>query len=117
MVTTIIRRLEYHDRFALQQADEAIRKDVERALVELMTNSNDSAYRLETESNYVKGTIIVEITRKRMNSILRVGDFAEGMSSRTMNEKGGTYGVPTSGFQEGKSVCGLWGRGLKDSFY
>ena len=79
MVTTTIRRLEYHDRFALQQADQAIRKNVVRALVELITNSNDSAYRLETEGNHIKGTIIVEITRKRRNSILCLGDFAHEM--------------------------------------
>ena len=31
--------MEYADRFALQQADQAIRKDVVRALVELITNT------------------------------------------------------------------------------
>ena len=41
------RKLEYADRVALQQADQAIRKDVLRALVELVTNSNDSYSRLE----------------------------------------------------------------------
>ena len=117
MAALAARRMEYHDRFALQQADQAIRKDVVRALVELISNSNDSYYRMETEDQKVSGAIVVEIQRKRRNSVIRVRDFAEGMSSRTMNEKVGTYGAPTSGFLEGKSVRGLWGRGLKDSFY
>ena len=44
--------------------------------MELITKSNDSYYRLETEGNHTKGTIIVEITDKSRNSVLRVGDFA-----------------------------------------
>ena len=42
------RKLQYADRVALQQADQAIRKDVLRALVEVITNSNDSYSRLES---------------------------------------------------------------------
>ncbi len=111
------RRLEYHDRVALQQADQAIRKDVLRALVELVTNSNDSYHRLEDAGQSTNGLIVVELVRRRKNAIIRVRDYAEGMSGRTMNEKVGTYGAPTSGFMEGRSVRGLWGRGLKDAFY
>ncbi len=113
MVKDNARRLEYHDRFALQQADQAIRKDVVRALVELITNSNDSYHRQHSG----EGRIVVEILRKRRNSLLRVRDYAEGMSGDTMNEMIGTYGAPTSGFLQGQSVRGLWGRGLKDAFY
>ena len=40
------RRLQYADRVALQQADQAIRKDAFRALVEVITNCNDSYSRL-----------------------------------------------------------------------
>jgi hypothetical protein len=117
MENTSPRRLEYHDRFALQQADQAIRKDVVRALVELITNSNDSYFRLETNGELIRGKIIIEVQRKLKNAVIRIRDYAEGMSSNTMNEKVGTYGAPTSGFLDGKSVRGLWGRGLKDSFY
>lgn len=48
-MTTLIttRKLEYDDRVAIQQADQAIRKDVIRAIVELTTNCNDSYHRLE----------------------------------------------------------------------
>ncbi|TAK14788.1 MAG: hypothetical protein EPO32_00415 [Anaerolineae bacterium] len=111
------RRLEYHDRFALQQADQAIRKDVMRALVELVTNSNDSYGRLEANGVPVDGRIIIEVRRKQKNAELRVRDFAEGMDAETMNKAVGTYGAPTSGFLQGQGVRGLWGRGLKDAFY
>ena len=87
MVTTTIRRLEYHDRFALQQAGQTIRKYVVRALVELITTSNGSYYRLETEGNYVKGTIFVEITRKHRNSILRVRDFVHEIRANFMDSQ------------------------------
>jgi hypothetical protein len=107
--------MEYDDRHALQQADQAIRKDVTRAAVELITNSNDSYHRLEDSGLSVDGRIVVELQRKHQNSVLRVCDFAEGMNSDEMDAKVGKYAGATSGFKEGRSVRGLWGRGLKDS--
>jgi hypothetical protein len=41
------RKMEYADRVAVQQADQAIRKDVVRALVELITNANESYQRMK----------------------------------------------------------------------
>ncbi len=117
MSNRVSRRMEYADRFARQQADQAIRKDVTRALVELITNSNDSYHRLEDLGQEHTGLIIIEMQRRFNNSVLRVRDFAEGMSSDDMDRKVGEYAGATSGFKEGRSVRGLWGRGLKDSIY
>ena len=50
---TSSRKLQYADRVALQQADQAIRKDVLRALVEVITNCNDSYSRLESTGQQV----------------------------------------------------------------
>jgi hypothetical protein len=111
------RRLQYADRVALQQADQAIRKDVLRALVEIITNSNDSYARLESAGVAVKGEIVIELFRKRHNSILRVRDFAEGMDDARMDQVVGTYGEATSGIKEDKAVRGMWGRGLKDAIF
>ena len=47
MSPIVSRKLEYDDRVAIQQADQAIKRDVVRALLELITNSNDSYHRLE----------------------------------------------------------------------
>ena len=109
--------LEYADRFAVQQADQAIRKDVVRALVELITNCNDSYSRMEDAGISTTGKIIIEVHRKHLNSVLRVSDNAEGMTANDLDKKVVRYGEATSGFKEGRSVRGLWGRGLKDSFF
>ncbi|HNJ12263.1 MAG TPA: phosphoribosyltransferase family protein, partial [Anaerolineales bacterium] len=111
------RKLQYADRVALQQADQAIRKDVLRALVEIITNSNDSYSRLEHAGLKVSGEIIIDIQRKHKNSIIRVTDRAEGMTDTRMDKVVGTYGEATSGLKEDKNVRGMWGRGLKDSIF
>ena len=111
------RKLEYDDRVAIQQADQAIRKDVIRAIVELVTNCNDSYHRLEDSGLPASGVIIIEVQRRHIDSVLRIRDLAEGMDGDVMDRKVGTYGAATSGFKEGRSVRGLWGRGLKDAIY
>jgi len=113
----ISRKLQYADRVALQQADQAIRKDVLRALVEIITNSNDSYSRLEDAGHPVSGEIIIDISRKRKNSVIRVRDFAEGMDDLRMDKVVGTYGEATSGLKEDLHVRGMWGRGLKDAIF
>ncbi len=111
------RKLQYADRVALQQADQAIRKDVLRALVEVITNCNDSYSRLEQAGQEVDGEIIIEVRRKHQNSVIRVRDHAEGMTDSRMDKVVGTYGEATSGLKEDKHVRGMWGRGLKDSIF
>lgn len=111
------RKLQYADRVALQQADQAIRKDVLRALVEIITNSNDSYSRLEDASLPAGGEIIIDILRRHKNSVIRVRDFAEGMDDVRMDRVVGTYGEATSGLKEDMHVRGMWGRGLKDAIF
>jgi hypothetical protein len=114
---SISRKLQYADRVALQQADQAIRKDVLRALVEIITNSNDSYSRLEDAGRSVSGEIIIDVWRKHKNSTIRVRDFAEGMDDARMDRVVGTYGEATSGMKEDMHVRGMWGRGLKDAIF
>ncbi|MBK9924410.1 MAG: hypothetical protein IPP66_03880 [Anaerolineales bacterium] len=114
---SISRKLQYADRVALQQADQAIRKDVLRALVEIITNSNDSYSRLEDKGHKVGGEIMIDVWRKHKNSIIRVRDFAEGMDDKRMDKVVGTYGEATSGMKEDLHVRGMWGRGLKDAIF
>ena len=113
----ISRKLQYADRVALQQADQAIRKDVLRALVEIITNSNDSYSRLEDAGKTTSGEIIIDVWRKHNNSVIRVRDFAEGMDDARMDKVVGTYGEATSGLKEDLHVRGMWGRGLKDAIF
>lgn len=111
------RKLQYADRVAIQQADQAIRKDVMRALVEIITNANDSYSRLEQAGGKSSGEISIEVHRKHKNSTIRVWDFAEGMTDKRMDKVVGTYGEATSGLKEDQRVRGMWGRGLKDSIF
>lgn len=111
------RKLQYADRVAIQQADQAIRKDIFRALVEIITNSNDSYLRLEQAGWSVSGEIYIDVLRKQKNSVVRVWDLAEGMNDSRMDKVVGTYGEATSGIKEDKNVRGMWGRGLKDSIF
>ena len=111
------RKLQYADRVAIQQADQAIRKDAFRALVEIITNSNDSYLRLEQAGWSVSGEIYIDVLRRHKNSTIRIWDNAEGMNDSRMDKVVGTYGEATSGIKEDKNVRGMWGRGLKDSIF
>jgi hypothetical protein len=89
---------------------------IERGLVELITNSDDSYRDLEELGAQVSGKIRIEVERKRGSSpsIVRVLDRAEGMSGKEMRSKLGIIGERTSGYEKGKVRRGLYGRGAKD---
>ena len=99
-----------------QDAQEAMRSDIYRALVELITNSDDSYARLESrEGRRMNGRIRIEIERRQhSNWTLIVRDRAEGMSDKEMKEKLTPIGGQTSEFDSGANVRGLLGRGGRD---
>ena len=115
MGKAISRRLVSADRFFIQSADQAIKRDVIRALVELVTNSDDSYRRLDGASQIRAGQVILEVQRKDRNAVIRIRDFAEGMSGDGMDLYVSRYAEDTSGMTQGQSVRGFWGRGLKDA--
>lgn len=86
------------------------------AIVELVTNSDDSYKRLERDSIGSKGEIRIRVRRLKGGRCerLEVIDFAEGMNKEKL-EKSLIFAGETSGFEEGKSVRGLFGRGLKEA--
>jgi hypothetical protein len=86
------------------------------AVVELVTNSDDSYKRLEEEGNSTKGEIKIRVRRLKGGrcDILEVIDFAEGMDKEQL-KKALKFAGEASGFEEGKSVRGLFGRGLKEA--
>jgi hypothetical protein len=86
------------------------------AIVELVTNSDDSYTRLEKKNIEYSGKIEIYITREKGGKCteFKIRDYAEGMS-RDKIEKAIEYGGTTSEFTEGQSVRGLLGRGLKES--
>lgn len=104
------RPLEVASRRVVQDAGLAIR-DVYDAIVELVTNADDRYQILGAE-----GRVEIELGRqgKGQPSILRVRDFADGMTTDQMNRKLGRTGGRVSGLEEGYAVRGTNSRGAKD---
>ena len=80
---------EFDPRYFLQTAERAMRGDVIRGLVELITNADDSYGYLEENGAKVSGEILISIERKRgsQTSTITVLDRAEGMELGEMVKK------------------------------
>jgi hypothetical protein len=94
-------------------ADQAIGHDLLKGLIELITNADDSYGRIEDQGLKPSGRIEVEIDRRprKNQTIVRVIDWAEGMSDSRLERCVGGYGEDTSGH----SGRGVFGMGLKDT--
>jgi len=103
-------------RYKRQNMERAMRGKIERGLVELITNSDDSYRDLEEKGKPVSGKIRIEIERRKKGqpTIVIVRDRAGGMNREEMFLKLGTLGKRTSGFEAGKARRGLHGRGARD---
>jgi hypothetical protein len=91
-------------------------KSLVDAIVELTTNSDDSYRRLEQDGRSHSGQIWIRVTREKGNKckFLEVADQAEGMDSSGL-KNAIRFSGSTSGLTQGKSVRGLFGRGLKEA--
>jgi len=91
-------------------------RSVVDAVVELVTNSDDSYRRLEEEDSETRGEIHLSVYRLKGGRCreLKAWDFAQGMT-RDGLEKALEFAGETSGFEKGRSVRGLFGRGLKEA--
>ncbi|MEN9978957.1 MAG: ATP-binding protein [candidate division WOR-3 bacterium] len=90
-------------------------RSVTDALVELITNSDDSYRKLEEAGIVHSGRIEISlVNKKEQPSILLVRDYAEGISRERLSEIS-KFGAKTSGFYEGSRVRGFFGRGLKEA--
>jgi len=97
-------------RYVLHSMQKAMGGKIERALVELITNADDSYKELEKEGYDSVGRIFIEIARKRNETTtIKVRDYAQGMSREKMGEKLSVLGARSSG-----TGRGLMGRGAKD---
>ena len=106
------RNVERTPRGVRQDAELAMGSDPLRALVELITNSDDAYMRAKPVR---KGKITIEVERGRNRpSILTVRDRAQGMTLSEMDAALGTEGSRSSGFEAQADVRGLLGRGAKD---
>jgi hypothetical protein len=100
-------RLTITERGLRQDAELAMKNEPIRALIELITNSDDAYGDSE-------GSIVVEIERGRAKWSMTVRDRARGMSADEIREKLLSVGGRTSGFESGQNVRGNLGRGAKD---
>jgi hypothetical protein len=102
-------QLEYGERAFLQDAEQAIRGDVIRALIELITNSDD-AY------GAVDGPITVRVmaTGDAHEPVeIRVSDAAIGLTAEGLEARLAKLGV-TKDASEAPYARGLFGRGARD---
>lgn len=101
-------RVSYGGRAFHQDASNAMKGDIVRGIIELVTNCDD-AY------GDNDGKIRIEIERRRGKPwFLVVRDRAPGMRGEDMARKLGGLGEQTSGFERGQAVRGNLGRGAKD---
>ncbi|OBG55773.1 MULTISPECIES: ATP-binding protein [unclassified Mycobacterium] len=102
-------RVIYGDRAFNQDAQAAMKSDIVRALIELITNADD-AY-----GPTAGGKIRVEVEHRRKSPWkVIVRDRATGMRMDKMRKVFGQLGGRTSGFESGHAVRGNLGRGAKD---
>lgn len=90
---------------------------IEKALVELITNVDDSYARLERQGNPVSGVIAIGYERHQNGAVLTVADQAEGMALerlRSVLSYGGAHSLLAHGEASGR---GYFGRGLKQAVY
>lgn len=104
--------IRYTGRAFHQDASVAMKGDIVRAIIELVTNSDDSYASLDDSS---KQKIMIEVEHRRSQPWqVVVRDRAAGMSAQTMIDRLTTLGGRTSGFESGKKRRGNLGRGAKD---
>jgi len=104
-------KIDYTERAFEQDANDAMRGDVIRGLIELITNCDD-AYGNRA------GNIRIVVTRPKNTTDhveLSVGDSAKGLAPEEMKRAFTLLGAQLSGFDKGESVRGLFGRGSKDT--
>ena len=90
---------------------------IEKALVELITNSDDSYSRLESKGQGTEGRILVSYERFQKGAVIKVADGAEGMlleRMRSVLSYGGAHSLMAQGEAGGR---GYFGRGLKQAVY
>jgi len=90
---------------------------IEKALVELITNCDDSYSRLESRGISVTGKITIGYERHQNGAFISVSDQAEGMTSDRLHlvlAYGGAYSSLARGEASGR---GYFGRGMKQAIY
>jgi len=107
--------IESDPRHILRRIKTAMQGNVIRALVELITNADDSYIRMEEENTRNNSTIEIYYKKEGYIGNFSVKDNAEGMSYEDVCNSFKKYGAATSGMKVGKGVRGYFGQGAKDA--
>ena len=107
--------IEADPRHTVRRIRTAMQGNTIRALVELITNSDDSYITLEEKQKSCKGTIEILYKKEGYCGAFAVRDYAEGMSLEEVRNGFKKYGAATSGMKMGKRVRGYFGQGAKDA--
>lgn len=107
--------IEADARHTLRRMKAAMHGNAIRAMVELITNSDDSYTRLEEKGVDTIGKIEIIYEKEGYDGVFSVRDFAEGMTLEDLEKGFKKYGAATSGLKEGKKVRGYFGQGAKDA--
>jgi hypothetical protein len=107
--------IERDPRDTIRSIRTAMQGNVIRALVELITNSDDSYARLEGEGKNTSGLIEILYRKEGYCGVFEVRDQAEGMAIEDVRNSFKKYGAVTSGLKAGKKVRGFFGHGAKDA--
>lgn len=102
-------------RLVARRVRTAIQGNAIRALVELITNSDDSYRILEGAGATVNGRIEVSYEKDGYSGHFAVRDNAAGMSYSEITKAFERYGAATSGYKDGKAVTGFFGTGAKNA--
>jgi len=107
--------IESDPRHIARRMKTAMQGNAIRALVELITNADDSYIRMEEEN--IQSNFCIEINYKKQgySGLFTVRDYAEGMSHDDICNSFKKYGAATSGMKVGKRVRGYFGQGAKDA--
>ena len=108
-------KIETDPRLVARRVRTAIQGNAISALVELITNCDDSYRRLEGENVPVDGRINVLYQKEGYSGRFAVRDNAAGMSYEELSHAFEKYGAATSGFKAGKAVTGFFGTGAKNA--
>jgi len=107
--------IEADPRHIARRIKTAMQGNTIRALVELITNADDSYIRIEEEYININGTIEISYKKEGYSGLFAVRDNAEGMSNEDICNSFKKYGAATSGMKTGKRVRGYFGQGAKDA--
>ena len=107
--------IESDPRHIARRIKTAMQGNVIRALVELITNADDSYIRMEEEKIRNNNNIEIFYKKEGHISYFSVKDNAEGMSYEDVCNSFKKYCAATSGMKVGKGVRGYFGQGAKDA--